>query len=161
MIKSKILKYIIFIIISICAFTFWNVNKNLFLRVVPTVCGFACLMGGLILIPKVKKRMINYNKINGKVVELRKELIGESLYFFPNIEYIDLLTKEKRIYKSNAGRMPSKYSVGQIIELRYIQLDDKVQVCIDSWFDVWGTSFLLLLLGSMITFLGLLFNLLS
>lgn len=119
------------------------------------------LMGSLFFIIGAiaffKRRYFVKNSIilKGVVIEIRKDNSSDITSYFPVIKYYDEVERREHIFKSETGYNRSKYKVGDEVEIRYLIQHGKSKECLNTWFAIWGFSFLFMTIGALFGLIGI------
>ena len=106
------------------------------------------LVVGIITFFKSNKFVKKSTIINGVVIEIRtRPARRNQTAYYPVIRYYDQSTSSEEVYESNNPYEPSKFHIGDQVELRYLNEGAKKKISLNNWFGVWGLSFMLILFG--------------
>lgn len=103
---------------------------------------------GIIILSKRRKFAKESVVINGEVIEIiaRPARRNQTAYY-PVVKYFDQSTSSEEVFESNNPYEPSKYKIGDQVELRYLNDSGNKKICLNNWFGVWGLPFMLILFG--------------
>jgi len=90
---------------------------------------------------------------DGKVMRMDTLSGNDGVMFAPVFEYTDE-NGNRYLKASDTGNYPAKYRVGVTVKVLY-QPDDPIDSKIDSDFSVWGIATILLIVGGLFVFFGL------
>jgi hypothetical protein len=106
------------------------------------------LITGLIILIKRRKFVKESTVINGVVSEIKIGIVRRNRKaYYPVVRYFDPVTASEETYESNTSYEASSFRIGDKVELRYLNNGMKKQLCINTWFGIWGLSFMLILFG--------------
>jgi hypothetical protein len=106
------------------------------------IAGIYVFIMGFVHLKRAKKLVRDSVIIKGTIVDLKKETIRQGtnkIYtFIPIIEYVDEKDSVIKRFESHTGYIEGKYSIGDILEIRYNSNGEKTELLINNWFSKWG-----------------------
>lgn len=116
------------------------------------------LVFGLIVFKNRKDFVEKSTVISGIITEIKTSPAKNNrTAYYPVIEYYDASSSLKEKYESNAACDPSKFKIGDITELRYLDEDGKKQICMNNRAGIWGFSVMLISFGILFGIIGFVF----
>ena len=110
---------------------------------------------GIIIFFKRKEFVNKSIVVNGIVTEIKTGPASKNrTAYYPVVEYLDTYSSIKEVYESNTAYESTKYKIGDKVELRYLNDGFKKQLSMNTWFGIWGFSFMLILFGLIFSVFG-------
>lgn len=86
--------------------------------------------------------------IQGTIIDIRERPASKNkTAYYPVMKYLNPVSSIEEIYESSSPYEPTKYKVGDTVELRHLAEGTHKKICINNWSGIWGLSFMLVLFG--------------
>jgi len=126
-----------------------------------TVIGAISLIIGIICFFFTIRFIDNSKVIDGVVHDIIKDYINNKSTYYPVVRYFDEFDSKYHNYESNTGYWKSRYRIGDNVQLRYYREEKNRKIRLNTWFDLWGFTFIFTLVGCMFTAFGVFFMMIS
>lgn len=90
--------------------------------------------------------------IQGTIIEIKERPASKNkTAYYPVIKYLNPVGSIEEIYESSSPYEPTKYKIGDAVELRFLAEGIHKKISINNWSGIWGLSFMLVLFGIIFT----------
>ncbi len=109
------------------------------------ICSALLLIGAGFAYQSARSFVDHSVKSIGKITDIRESVSDGTTYYYPTYTFTDASGASHTVH-SSAGSNPPDYSVGDAVEILYVQ-DSPTKAKINSFFSLWGLPTVLSILG--------------